>query len=204
MRIEYNLPWWPTMVEHHPWLTVKCLLENFSASQTRTSDEPKVNTIKPFSSTSSSGCTHSDGAGWAVAPLNEPIQRPECLSRAVKRALRLPSDRWFIISQTQACQPCTLRQCAMHTTQSPLRPDTVPCLFAKLSQFILMTTGESTWPIYEAVSTVSVSTAPLLHRPEIQVLQEMTVWNLNISNHGKCNILVTWAIWDLAHPSQGQ
>ncbi len=60
--------------------------------------------------------------------------------------------------------------------------------FAKLSQFILMTHGKSTWPIYEAVSAVSVSAALLVHQAEIQVLQEMTVWNLNISNHGKCNI----------------
>lgn len=126
--------------------------------------------------------------------LNEPIHQPMCLSRAVKRAVRLPSDRWFIIPQTQACQPCALRHCALHTTQS-WRPSRKPAQrwhsalpFAKLSQFILMTHGKSTWPIYEAVSAVSVSAAPLVHQAEIQVLQETTVWNLNISNHGKCNI----------------
>lgn len=55
-------------------------------------------------------------------------------------------------------------------------------LFTKLSQFILMTRGKSTWPLYEGVSAAS-----LVHQAEIQVLQ-VTVWNLNISNHGKCNI----------------
>lgn len=51
-----------------------------------------------------------------------------------------------------------------------------------------MTHGKSTWPIYEAVWAAPVKAAPLVHQAEIQVLQEMTVWNLNISNHGKCNI----------------
>lgn len=56
---------------------------------------------------------------------------------------------------------------------------------------------------FTRLSAVPVSAGPLVHQPEIQALQEMTVRNLNISNHGKCNIdfLVTWAIWDLAHSS---
>lgn len=75
--------------------------------------------------------------------------------------------------------------------------------FAILSHFILMTHGKSTWPIYGTVSRSCQCRPPLVQQPEIQALQEMTVRNLNISNHGKCNIdfLVTWAIWDLAHSS---
>lgn len=135
-----------------------------------------------------------------------------CLSQAVKGAVRLPSDCWFIISQTQACQPWVLRHCAMHTDLEAQRKpaqlwhSAVP--FAKLSQFILMTHGKSLWPIYEAVSVVSVSSAPLVHQAEIQVLQETTVWNLNISNLGKYStvfiFLISRAIWDLANSSQGQ
>lgn len=139
-----------------------------------------------------------NSAEWAHPPTHVSVQSSKESSETTQWPLVYNQSSTGV----SALRPATL--CYAHYTEpaaqrKPAQLWHSASPFAISSRFILMTHGKSTWPIYEAVSA-----ATLVHQAEIQVLQEMTVWNLNISNHGKCNILVTWAIWDLAHSSQGQ
>lgn len=89
----------------------------------------RVNTIKVRSRNHAFVCSKQTGGGEGPrgrAPVGRDAQGtgpvPPCLWRAVKLAVRLASDGWFIISQTQACQLQALRRCAMHTkTDLPTR-----------------------------------------------------------------------------------
>lgn len=126
--------------------------------------ELRVNTIKvhpptpsscPVNTSADPGRPFTRGRrpGCARTGLSGPVRPAYVSVPAVKPAVRLPSDGWFIISQTQACQPRALRHCAMHTKTDLPAPAKKPArlraspfffLFPKLSQFILMTRAKST------------------------------------------------------------